>query len=114
MAIKVAHKLASKNIQELVSSIIIKLLPDINMRLMRFKTMDINKNDFNFLERLSDWQEKYIEGFIKEYVSFLNDDIRSVSEKFCELEKQIGVLMKIGDFIFKFKSLFEIACDKNI
>lgn len=37
-------------------------------------------------------------------MSFLDDDIGSVSEKFCEQEKQIGVLMKISDFIFKFKS----------
>lgn len=37
--------------------------------------MDISKKDWKlFRERLSGWQENYMEGLVKEYVSFLNDD----------------------------------------
>ena len=52
--------------------------------------MDISKKDWKlFRERLSDWQEKYMEDLIKEYVNFLNDDTKPASEKFWELEKRI-------------------------
>ena len=52
--------------------------------------MDISKKDWKlFREKLSGWQEKYMEGLIKEYVSFLNDDTSPASEKFWELEKRI-------------------------
>lgn len=52
--------------------------------------MDISKKDWKlFRERLSDWQENYMEGLIKEYVNFLNDDTKHASEKFWELEKRI-------------------------
>ena len=38
-----------------------------NMRLRRFKIMDISKRDWKlFREKLSGWQEKYMEGLIKE------------------------------------------------
>ena len=65
--------------------------------------MDISKKDWKlFQERLSDWQENYMEGLVKEYVSFLNDDKKPASEKFCELEKRIkedkyhqGVIMEL-------------------
>ena len=65
--------------------------------------MDISKKDWKlFRERLSDWQEKYMEDLIKEYVNFLNDDTKPASEKFWELEKRIkedkrhpGVLMEL-------------------
>ena len=37
--------------------------------------MNISKKDWKlFRERLSDWQENYMEGLVKEYVNFLNDD----------------------------------------
>lgn len=42
-----------------------------------------------FREKLSGWQEKYMEGLVKEYVNFLNDDTSPASEKFWELEKRI-------------------------
>ena len=52
--------------------------------------MDISKKDWKlFQERLSDWQENYMEGLFKEYVSFLNDDKKPASEKFWEIEKRI-------------------------
>lgn len=66
--------------------------------------MDISKKDWKlFRERLSDWQEKYMEGLVKEYVNFLNDDTKHASEKFWELEKRIkndkrhpGVIMEMS------------------
>ncbi len=43
--------------------------------------MDISKKDWKlFRERLADWQEKYMEGLIKEYINFLNDDTKPASE----------------------------------
>ena len=66
--------------------------------------MDISKKDWKlFRERLSDWQENYMEGLVKEYVNFLNDDKKPASDKFWELEKRIkedkrhlGVIMEIS------------------
>ena len=65
--------------------------------------MDISKKDWKlFREKLSDWQEKYMEGLIKECVNFLNDDKMPASDKFWELEKRIkedkhqpGVIMEM-------------------
>lgn len=38
----------------------------INMRLRRFKIMDISKKDWKlFRERLLGWQENYMEGLVK-------------------------------------------------
>ena len=76
----------------------------INMRMMRFKIMDISKMDWKlFREKLSDWQENYMEGLVKEYANFLNDDKKPASEKFWELEKRIkedkrhpGVIMEMS------------------
>ena len=52
--------------------------------------MEISKKDWKlFRERLSDWQENYMKGLVKEYVDFLNDDTKHASEKFWELEKRI-------------------------
>ena len=66
--------------------------------------MDIRKKDWKlFRERLSGWQEKYMEGLVKEYANFLNDDKKPASEKFLELEKRIkedkrhpGVIMELS------------------
>ena len=65
--------------------------------------MDISKKDWKlFREKLSGWKEKYMEGLVKEYVNFLNDDTSPASEKFWELEKRIkedkhhpGVIMEL-------------------
>ena len=65
--------------------------------------MNISKKDWKlFRERLSDWQENYMEGLVKEYVNFLNDDKKPASDKFWELEKRIkedkrhpGVIMEM-------------------
>lgn len=52
--------------------------------------MEVRKKDWKlFQERIPDWQEKYMAGFIKEYVDFLNDDTKPTSENFWELEKRI-------------------------
>ena len=66
--------------------------------------MDISKKDWKlFRERLSGWQENYMEGLVKEYVNFLNDDKKLASDKFLELEKRIkedkrhpGVIMEVN------------------
>ena len=66
--------------------------------------MDISKKDWKlFREKLSGWQEKYMEGLVKEYANFLNDDKKPASEKFWELEKRIkedkrhlGVIMEMS------------------
>ena len=76
----------------------------LDLRLRRFKIMDISKKDWKlFREKLSDWQENYMEGLVKEYANFLNDDKKSASEKFWELEKRIkedkrhpGVIMEMS------------------
>ena len=59
--------------------------------------MDVSKKDWKlFRERLSGWQENYMESLVKEYANFLNDDKKPASEKFWELEKQIkGELLLI-------------------
>lgn len=80
------------------------LFVETNMRLRRFKIMDISKKDWKlFRERLSDWQENYMKGLVKEYVDFLNDDTEHASDKFWELEKRIkedkhhpGVIMEMS------------------
>ena len=66
--------------------------------------MNISKKDLKLLrERLSDWQENYMEGLVKEDVNFLNDDKKPASDKFWELEKRIkedkrhpGVIMEMS------------------
>ena len=66
--------------------------------------MDISKKDWElFREKLSGWQENYIEGLVKEYANFLNGDKKPASEKFWELEKRIkedkrhpGVIMEMS------------------
>ena len=66
--------------------------------------MDISKKDWKlFRERLSNWQEKYMEGLVEAYANFLNDDKKPASEKFWELEKRIkedkrhpGVIMEVN------------------
>ena len=76
--------------------------------------MDISKKDWKlFRERLSEWQEKYMEDLIKEYVNFLNDDTKPASEKFWELEKRIkedkrhpGVIMELK----KSEVIWDIVC----
>ena len=63
-----------------------------------------SKKDWKlFRERLSGWQENYMEGLVKEYANFLNDDKKPASEKFWELEKRIkedkrhpGVIMEMS------------------
>ena len=66
--------------------------------------MDISKKDWKlFQEKLSGWQENYMEELVEKYVNFLNDDKKPASEKFWELEKRIkedkrhpGVIMKLS------------------
>ena len=71
--------------------------------LYQFLTFTQNlKRSQLFRERLSGWQENYMEGLVKEYANFLNDDKKPASEKFWELEKRIkedkrhpGVVMEL-------------------
>ena len=66
--------------------------------------MDISKKDWKlFREGLSGWQENYMEGLVKEYANFLNDDTKPASDKFWELEMRIkedkrhpGVIMEMS------------------
>ena len=66
--------------------------------------MDIIKKDWKlFQEKILGWQEKYMEGLVKEYVEFLNDDTKPASEKFRKLEERIkkdkrhpGVIMEMS------------------
>ena len=65
--------------------------------------MDISKKAWKlFREKLSVWQENYMEGLVKKYENFLNDDKKPASKKFWELEKRIkedrhhpGVIMEL-------------------
>ena len=53
--------------------------------------MDISKKDWKlFRERLSGWQENYMEGLVKEYANFLNDDKKPASDK-----RHSGVVMEL-------------------
>ena len=76
--------------------------------------MDISKKDWKlFRERLLGWQENYMEGLVKEYANFLNDDKKPASEKFWELEKRIkedkhhpGVVMELK----KSEVIWDMVC----
>ena len=76
--------------------------------------MDIGKKDWKlFRERLSGWQENYMEGLVKAYADLLNDDKKPASEKFWELEKRIkedkrhpGVIMELK----KSEVIWDIVC----
>ena len=76
--------------------------------------MDISKKDWKlFRERLSGWQENYMEGLVKAYADFLNDDKKPASEIFWELEKRIkedkrhpGVIMELK----KSEVIWDIVC----
>ena len=64
--------------------------------------MDISKKRLEAISRKIIRQENYMEGLVKEYVNFLNDDTSPASEKFWELEKWIkedkhhpGVIMEL-------------------
>lgn len=47
----------------------------------RFKSMDMSKKDQKlFQDKLSGWQEKYIEGLVKGYMNFPNDDTQSMHQ----------------------------------
>ncbi|SKA72594.1 hypothetical protein SAMN02745111_02381 [Eubacterium uniforme] len=64
----------------------------------------ISKNDWKlFREKLPEWQEKYMEKLINEYVIFLRQEDKVASDKFWELEKRIkkdrknpGVIMELN------------------
>ena len=51
--------------------------------------MEISKSDWKlYRERISEWQEAYMEQLAKEYIELLNSD-RQASEKFWTLDKRI-------------------------
>ena len=57
--------------------------------------MNISKKDWKlFRERLSDWQENYMEGLVKEYANFLNDDKKpAISEAVWKVTLLMGIVM---------------------
>lgn len=63
---------------------------------------DISKSDWKkYQEKIGDWQERYMERLVKEYIVYLSSDCPA-SEKFWELEKRIkrdkknpGVLIEL-------------------
>ena len=64
----------------------------------------ISKSDWKlFREKLPEWQEKYMEKLVGEYITFLSQDDKAASDKFWELEKRIkkdrkhpGVIMELN------------------
>jgi len=51
--------------------------------------MEISKSDWKkYREKISDWQEHYMERLVEEYITFLNSD-QPASDKFWGLEKRI-------------------------
>ena len=69
--------------------------------------MNISKKDWKlFRERLSGWQENYMEDLVKEYANFLNDDKKPASEKFWELEKRIYEIFKEHRFLWAIIIMF--------
>lgn len=65
--------------------------------------MEISKKDWKlYREKISGWQENYMEHLIKEYIKLLSKENVNASDKFWELEKRIkkdrshpGVLIEI-------------------
>ena len=52
--------------------------------------IEIKKSDWKlFRERLPEWQEKYMEHLVEEYIEFLQSDARA-SKKFWGMEKRIN------------------------
>ena len=66
--------------------------------------MEISKRDWKlFREKLSGWQENYMERLNQEYILLLSAEGKDASEKFWELEKRIkkdkrhpGVFMAVS------------------
>ena len=76
--------------------------------------MDISKKDLKlFRERLSGWQENYMEGLVKEYANFLNDDKKPASEKFWELEKRIKEDKRQPGVIIFFLPVIQLEIPQN-
>ncbi len=74
--------------------------------------MEVSKSDWKlYRERISEWQEVYMEHLLKEYVDLLNGP-ENASDKFWELEERIkrdrkhpGVVIEIN----KGNMLYDIA-----
>lgn len=50
----------------------------------------ISKKDWKlYREKLPQWQERYMEGLIQEYIDFLSDEDIQASTKFWELRERI-------------------------
>lgn len=65
--------------------------------------IQISKKDWKlYREKLPQWQERYMEGLIQEYIDFLSDENIQASTKFWELKDRIkedrrhpGVLVEV-------------------
>ena len=81
--------------------------------------MEISKSDWRlYREKITYWQENYMERLNKEYIDLLSADDKKASEKFWELAKRIkndrrhpGVAMEVSksDVIFDIVSLIRLA-----
>lgn len=84
----------------------------------------ISKKDWKlYREKLPQWQERYMEGLIQEYIDFLSDEDIQASTKFGELRERIkndrrhpGVLVEVRkstamDIIFRMIQLKVISKD---
>ncbi len=79
---------------------------------MHNKMMEISKSDWKkYREKISVWQEHYMERLVEEYITLLRSD-QSASDKFWELEKRIkqdkkcpGVLIEMR----KSSAIYDIA-----
>ena len=84
----------------------------------------ISKKDWKlYREKLPQWQERYMEGLIQEYIDFLSDEDIQASTKFWKLRERIkndrrhpGVLVEVRkstamDIIFRMIQLKVISKD---
>ncbi len=82
--------------------------------------MEISKSDWKkYREKISGWQEHYMERLLEEYITFLRSD-QSASNKFWELEKRIKQDKKCHGVLIEMRrssAIYDIArliCDEVI
>ena len=60
----------------------------------------ISKKDWKlYREKLPQWQERYMEGLIQEYIDFLRDEDIQASTKFWELRELFVISQNVHDMI---------------
>lgn len=69
---------------------------------------EISKSDWKkYREKISDWQEHYMERLVEEYITFLGSD-QLASDKFWKLEKRIKQDKKCPGVLIKMRKSFAI------